>query len=1060
VKDIVALAVAGVTLHAIAEATTNRRSITSMKLHLQHNQEQCKLDIVAVPACKDMFERSHMSLCEEEPLCSVDGEARSQPVPVSLSATPVPARTDFPSGTACAAAAATAAAATAAAAAPAANEKPTEVSYDSEGEPRGGVISSTPRREELKDTTIFTDRPPPGARSFVQWYLDVDEDEYLGSNGCMSSSFGRSEDDDHERCSPTGGDDQEIRLDEPARLVQHFMGPESEACQGKIRKLRHRRMREGQQVCERRTCPTDGKEDESGDIDGIGGNDEGPQFESVSFQLLDMPVWHNYTLSLQDSTRPPSGAFSLLRRALSGDNWRRAINACRSKSLAATPTNPTGKDAVRAFLLNAQFATRVLLVLTGFSTALVGFAVSYSSYLLLQAKIQWATSFDDTRIGFAAFLAANLALGVVAHLPVAYRPVSAGSGIAEAKAVLNGVVLPSCTELQSAACKALSVIFSGAASLPVGLEGPLIFSGLSVGTNIQRVIPKGSDSAVSFPTLQTSRAQRDFAACGTAAGATAAFYAPVGGVLFAMEEGCSFWGVNLAWQAFATSCVTVIASYFCVIAFEQHSLGRAFELESFGKFTGLPPDDTSLSMALPPLRFWFYALFAGMGVIGGIIGSIWCEASRGLAIIRAKLALTRQLKLLEVLFLVTFSSCLTWWLPQVYKECSPLDKTVAADSFFRSLGCPVGEYNQLASLLLNPPGEVALNLLFWEKPKAFSAAACLIAGVNYLIVLLLIFGSSISMGIFTPLLFVGGCFGRALGVKMDAGDATQTLSIVFSVAMLAGVTRILVSVTVIMMTATNTSYLVSCFMVATMFARVVGNWMFGRAGIYDIILELRRVPFLESTPPSAVKYRGLRARDLMSESLVALKPEHQAGYLLEVLASYPRYKDFVVVDDSTGTMIGTIASDDILVILSCVELFYSLPHANYEPKALRFEELQARRREYSQDTVGTEMARTRLQSIRDNLTDEQSQMYLDLTPYVSIAPYQFEAHGSCERAYELFRTLGLRTLVVTSAQGKPKGLIQRDDLKLLEEVNVDDHVKRRKEYNRSLAFHFDSIATS
>jgi hypothetical protein len=35
---------------------------------------------------------------------------------------------------------------------------------------------------------------------------------------------------------------------------------------------------------------------------------------------------------------------------------------------------------------------------------------------------------------------------------------------------VSGIVLPTCTDLTTAMCKAISVVFAGAASLPVGLE--------------------------------------------------------------------------------------------------------------------------------------------------------------------------------------------------------------------------------------------------------------------------------------------------------------------------------------------------------------------------------------------------------------------------------------------------------------------------------------------------------------------------------------------------------------------------------------------------------------
>ena len=230
----------------------------------------------------------------------------------------------------------------------------------------------------------------------------------------------------------------------------------------------------------------------------------------------------------------------------------------------------------------------------------------------------------------------------------------------------------------------------------------------------------------------------------------------------------------------------------------------------------------------PSFRIYDFFVFALIGILAGVLGALWIEANCYVSKFRRRFIGSNQIKkFAELLTLSILTTCVLWFVPLLYTRCTPneaihvIDKTI-----LRQMNCPDGYYNQLGTLFLNPSGSVGLNLLYWEHYHSFDALSLFIAGFSYHILLLLLFGSSTAMGIFIPLLYVGALYGRALANLavlhtnfIPDGLTDPAIIIIYtmvtSVAILAGVVRVLISITVIMMCSIGVTYLITPFMVAT-----------------------------------------------------------------------------------------------------------------------------------------------------------------------------------------------------------------------------------------------------
>mmetsp|Transcript_17842 Transcript_17842/g.41641 ORF Transcript_17842/g.41641 Transcript_17842/m.41641 type:complete len:996 (-) Transcript_17842:27-3014(-) len=903
------------------------------------------------------------------------------------------------------------------------------------------------------DGGALTSDAAPDAETFAAWSAgDFDFGRRGGEGGGLVGTARDETDRPGEGAAdPEDEDGEEAERPTAAEArMRSFIGPDDETTLRALRGLRARKRARSAALLGRDESVLTSRRPGDGDPGGGGGDLDGasrgplePRFHygDVDYTPPDSAVWRNFAKGLHDPDhlRRKRGV-TYFRRILAG-NWR-------SRNTSGDRRREWGRRVhpVETYVRDTTFVTRLVVLFVGFAMSVSGYAVQLSSDYLLELKIRRALEIGVASGGYAPFALLSLLYGLLAYLPVSFRPLSAGSGIAEAKAILNGIVLPGCTDLTTALCKGLSVVFAGAASLPAGLEGPMIFMGLSIGANGRRLVPGGT-----YLSLHDERFGRDLACVGTSCGVASAFLSPVGGVLFAMEEGASYWTVRLAWRAFGGACATVIFMYFWTYLVHLRTADADFSFRSthLGKFSGVHGQVIPAQLTF---HIWDFFVFAAMGTMGGVVGALWCEVNRLINLCRNRWLRGRVMQCLVILLNVLGMATLVWFLPSTYSVCGDLPDVVVEGEYmaggggahsspylesFRQFDCPVGQYNHLATLLLNSPSRT-LNLLYWEDGSRFSAASCAIAGTVYLLILMIGFGTSIAQGIFIPLLYVGACYGRAFGLLIGNQDV-QCYAIVCSVAQLSGVARVLISITAIMMTSTGLPQLVTPFMVATIFARVSGKWLLGQPGIYDIILEAKGIPFLEETPPRVLEYHGLKASDVMTSPVVTILPQTRVGDLLAILNKYEFILDFVVTDPSRGgRLVGLISRDDLINVLSCRELFFLSGDMTSEKAAqddlpsgmgaLKFSELTKRH--------------FRLGEVEGSLGADERDKLVNLTPYVQIAQCTFDQNGSASRLYELFRLLGLRTMVITGGSNGnetdnctvPVGVVQRHDLKEFEHL--------------------------
>lgn len=177
----------------------------------------------------------------------------------------------------------------------------------------------------------------------------------------------------------------------------------------------------------------------------------------------------------------------------------------------------------------------------GIFTGIIGFILHFLVELITNYKYNYSSLLINNYkfgISYIYFIGISIICIILsACLCIYICPEAKGSGIAEVLSFLNGVNVPHIFDFKTLIIKMIGLWLSISGGIIAGKEGPMIHAGAIIAIILGHIpkLPK----LLHMKSLKRFRFdwyKKEFVTAGIAAGISAAFGSPIGGVLFAMEE--------------------------------------------------------------------------------------------------------------------------------------------------------------------------------------------------------------------------------------------------------------------------------------------------------------------------------------------------------------------------------------------------------------------------------------------------------------------------------------------------------------------------------------------
>ncbi|XP_033221548.1 H(+)/Cl(-) exchange transporter 5 isoform X2 [Belonocnema kinseyi] len=618
--------------------------------------------------------------------------------------------------------------------------------------------------------------------------------------------------------------------------------------------------------------------------------------------------------------------------------------------------------------------------------------------------LAWPEVFNQSKDGAGPYIIsylfyvawALLFASLSASLVRMFAPYACGSGIPEIKTILSGFIIRGYLGKWTLIIKSVGLILSVSAGLNLGKEGPMVHIACCIGNIFSYLFPKyGRNEAK----------KREILSAAAAAGVSVAFGAPIGGVLFSLEEVSYYFPLKTLWR-----------SFFCALI-------AAFVLRSINPFG----NEHSVLFYVEYNKPWiFFELipFVMLGIIGGVIGSLFIRANLYWCQYR-KTSKLGQYPVTEVLAVTVITAVIAYPNPYTRMSTSQLIYLL-----FRQCGVSnadiLCDYNRNFTAV-NSAIEIAA-----ADTGVYKAVWLLfIALLLKFILTIFTFGMKVPCGLFIPSLCFGAIIGRIVGIGMEQlaynyphiwmfSEECSTgvncitpglYAMVGAAACLGGVTRMTVSLVVVMFELTGGVRYIVPLMAAAMASKWVGDAL-GKQGIYDAHIGLNGYPFLDSK--DEFQHTTLAA-DVMqpkrNEALHVLTQDSMTVEDMETLLKETEHNGFpVIVSKESQYLVGFVLRRDLnLAIANAKRMMEGIT-----------------RQSLVVFTSGT------------NIQTHGMPPPLKLKKILDMAPITITDQTPMEAVVDMFRKLGLRQTLVTH-NGRLLGVITKKDvLRHIKQLDNED----------------------